>query len=185
MRQERNKSMQRLEPADPAALKTLKKRTKALASPPESSLLEEGAERLLVFKAGGRSFAFPSDQVRRVAAAPRVFPLPGLPPHIPGVANILGEILPVADLCLILGIETEPFGPEAKLIILEEGPAKLGLLAKEVEGMRELPRSDLHSSPFARNDALSRYAAWALLDGTVVLDKKALLGGPFLAAGEE
>ncbi|MEW6550456.1 MAG: chemotaxis protein CheW, partial [Spirochaetota bacterium] len=90
--------MQRLEPADPAALKALKERTKALARPPESSLLEEGAERLLVFKAGGRSFAFPSDQVRRVAAAPRVFPLPGLPPHIPGVANILGEILPVADL---------------------------------------------------------------------------------------
>jgi chemotaxis signal transduction protein len=177
--------MQRLDPPDPATLKALKVRTRALAAPSENETPAESAVRILVFEISGQRLSFPTNQVERVFISPKIFSMPGTPVHIPGVANILGEVLTILDLRPILGMETLPMGEKARILLLARETIKLGLLADSVEGILEFPNSAFHPIPLTLNKSLSRYATQVLLDGTVLLDKDALLGDQELAAGGE
>ncbi|TXT51125.1 MAG: purine-binding chemotaxis protein CheW [Spirochaetes bacterium] len=184
-KQENTESMQRLDPTDPATLMVLKARTRALAAPSDTGSPVQGASRILVFELGGQRFAFPTNQVDRVLLSPKIFPLPGTPAHILGVANILGEILPILDLRPLLGMEAALADANARLLLLEHGAVKLGLMADSVEGILEFPESSFHPTPPTLQRSLSRYATLVLLDGTVLLDRNALLGDQSLAAGRE
>jgi purine-binding chemotaxis protein CheW len=174
-----------MDPPDPATLKALKARTRVLAAPSENESPAESAVRILVFELGGQRLSFPTTQVDRILSAPKIFPLPGTPAHIPGVANILGEILPILDLRPVLGMETLPMDAKARILLLSHDTMKLGLLVDSVEGILEFPYSAFHPIPLTLQRSHSRYATQVLLDGTILLDKDALLGDQELAAGGE
>jgi chemotaxis signal transduction protein len=63
----------------------------------------EGAVRYLLLQAGDVLCAVPVSQVRRIARALPVHPLPGAAAALLGLAEFSGEPLPVLDLALLVG----------------------------------------------------------------------------------
>lgn len=102
---------------------------KALEPAPEQK------PRLLVFRAGGESYALSMDCVREVERVSRVAPVPGAPEFVRGLVNLRGEILPLLDLAALFGQKAEP--PAPRLIVAQASSADpvVALLVEELNGL--------------------------------------------------
>ncbi len=93
--------------------------------------------RHLLFRAAGNRFALPIENVLEVLRPLPVTPVPGVPDWLCGVANIRGDIVTVADLAPLLGLEDD--GQRNGLVIVRtEGADAFGLLFGDVVGIRPL-----------------------------------------------
>ncbi|UCH34028.1 MAG: purine-binding chemotaxis protein CheW [Armatimonadota bacterium] len=67
---------------------------------------------LVTFRLGNESYAVPADHARGIIARQAIVPIPSTPPHVLGVTSFRGEILPVFDLKVMLGLSQQPATPE-------------------------------------------------------------------------
>jgi chemotaxis signal transduction protein len=63
--------------------------------------------------------------------------VPGSPREILGVRNLRGQILPVIDLALLLGLNAAV--PPRQMLVAEAGSVKAGFAIAEVSNVGELP----------------------------------------------
>lgn len=61
--------------------------------------------QLVAFKLGREEFAFQMDRVREILRVTRPSEVPGSPKHVLGVLTVRGNILPVIDLRVMLGLD--------------------------------------------------------------------------------
>jgi len=88
-----------------------------------TSLLDSSAAvRACVFSLAGQSFAIDVTQVREVAIFEDWTTVPLAPPHLVGVANLRGDVVPIADARAVLGLPAR------------RGARKLSTLIVEAEG---------------------------------------------------
>lgn len=88
-----------------------------------TSLLDSAAAvRACVFSLGGRAFAIDVTQVREVAIFEDWTIVPLAPPHLVGVANLRGDVVPIADARAVLELPAR------------RGARKLSTLIVEAEG---------------------------------------------------
>jgi purine-binding chemotaxis protein CheW len=85
----------------------------------------------------GEQYAVPVAHVREVIGLDEVVPVPGTPGDVIGVRNLRGQILPVIELSVLLGISRE--APPRLLLIAEAGGLRAGLALDEVSGISDLP----------------------------------------------
>ena len=82
------------------------------------------------------AYAMPVEHVLEVADLGDVAPVPGSRPEMLGVRNMRGQILPVVDLALLLGI---PRGaPPGRLLVAEAGGHQAGFAIDEVSMVGDL-----------------------------------------------
>lgn len=79
-------------------------------------MFRDGAERLLVFRVGAERFGVALAAIREVIDAPAVRRLPDASPSMLGVVTVRGELLPLFDARVILGVEKASVAPGAALI---------------------------------------------------------------------
>ena len=65
--------------------------------------------------------------VREVLPMPEIAPLPGSPPHLLGLFNLRGEVVPLFDTARLLGLGPGPAGDQ--LVVAESVGAPAGLIA--------------------------------------------------------
>jgi purine-binding chemotaxis protein CheW len=140
---------------------------------------------VVVFELGGELYGVPVVDVAQVRELLPVVPLPNVSPHILGLVNLRGTILPVLDLRQRFGLDLVPDGPENRLIVLKalqradgtEGDP-VALQVDRVHSLARLPRTDVQSAPpgTGRVD-LACCAQVTVLDGRLLieLDVHALL----------
>jgi purine-binding chemotaxis protein CheW len=73
---------------------------------------------LLVGYLAERAFAIPAVAVDRIVRMVALTPLPGAPPHVVGLINVQGAVLPVVDPRPLLGVPTSEPHPDQDLVIL-------------------------------------------------------------------
>jgi purine-binding chemotaxis protein CheW len=99
----------------------------------------------VVVRLGGSRFAIQMDAVSEVGRLPGFTRVPGTPSWCAGVANWRGRILGVLDLRPLLDLPGEDSGRgrEARLVVLQNGVAQVGVLADRVDGVLEVEDDDL------------------------------------------
>ncbi len=146
------------------------------AAPPEPEL------QLVAFELDREEFGVPIGQVREVVRVSHISRVPQAPPHIRGVVNLRGRILPVVELRSRLGLPPAELTPRARIILVEVYGRTLGLLVDAVSRVVRVPRSAVVPPPeevvSGRSDYITGVARLAprpliLLD----LDKALLLTG--------
>lgn len=88
--------------------------------------------RLVVFQLEAESFALPIAAVREVVRVPGITRVPQAPPHVRGVMNLRGRIVPVVEVRTRLGLEAAVPGPRSRVVIAEVRGRLLGLLVDAV-----------------------------------------------------
>jgi chemotaxis signal transduction protein len=78
----------------------------------------------------------PVGHVLEVAELGQVRCVPGARPELLGIRNLRGQILPVVDLALLLGVERT--APPRCLLLAEAGGRQAGFAIDEVTGIGEL-----------------------------------------------
>ena len=101
--------------------------------------------QLCTFHLGDGSFALPVGAVREVLRPPRLTPVPLAPPDVIGVANLRGQIVPVLDLRLRLGVDASK--EAAHVLVLRVSDAVFGVAVDSVGDVVEVDRSAFEPVP--------------------------------------
>lgn len=93
---------------------------------------------LVVVRLGGCRYSLPMSSVAEVGRPPELTRVPGLPAFVAGVANWRGRVLAVLDLRGLLAAETAPLDRRGRLVVLNHGGVRVGLLVEGVAGGAQL-----------------------------------------------
>lgn len=95
---------------------------------------------------GDETLAVPLDSVREFVEADDLTPVPSTPPHVLGLLNHRGELLPVVDLADALGVQGslgEALGPVI-VVDLADGPT--GVAVDAIVGTEDVPGEAFEAS---------------------------------------
>ncbi len=126
--------------------------------------------QIVVFLIEHRPYGLPLEAVERVLPMVDISPLPCAPPVLLGVVDYHGEILPVMDLRVRLGLPSrdEPVLTE-RLLVVTTPRRRLAIATDEVAGIRAVEPAQMHS-PAGLPLGLPQVAGIAVLDeGLVVI----------------
>lgn len=129
----------------------------------------------LEFELSGMSFAFEIRCIREVMrnTAP-VTPLPGLAQFYLGLSNVRGEIVPVIDLALYLGIP-KPQKELKSLILLQAEDIIIAFPCERIVRTREFSKKELQSAIAAQSQTIAAIAEGCGPKGIIVLDGQAFI----------
>jgi chemotaxis signal transduction protein len=129
----------------------LRENTALVAAPPEtraSALLS-----LLVFRVGQERLAILADDAHRVTPCSRIRRVPHRTNHvIAGIANIGGELTPVAHLGAILGVDA--CASPTHFVVIGSVLARWAFAVDELEGVVRVERATLLPAPTTVRHAL-------------------------------
>jgi len=144
-------------------------------STPESPSAEV---ELLSFRLADEEYSVDIMSVREIRGWTRATPLPHAPPHVRGVINLRGTVLPVVDLSVRLGMAPVPGDSRNVIIVVQVGSQTTGLLVNAVSDILSVPRSELQPPPELVADGEQSFIeALTIVDGRMirVLDLRAVL----------
>lgn len=109
--------------------------------------------QVLCFVVGGRSFAVDIMGIREILRNQRFTPVPHTPPHVAGVLNLRGELIPVVDVHRVLLGHSNPHpGEDSKLIVAHARGKTAGLLVDELMDVISVQPESLAPVPGAYGD---------------------------------
>jgi len=128
--------------------------------------------KVITFTWGTELYAVPLADTREVAKITTITPVPGLPPALLGAMNLRGDILPVVNARVLLGLEQGQISPTARLIIVAHAVEMVGLLVDSIGDVLEVPATGRQVAP---SDLIARQEV--LHDGRLlnVLDLRRVL----------
>lgn len=105
-------------------------------------------ERTFVaFRLDREEFGLPVASVREVLRVGELTRVPQAPPHIRGVTNVRGSILPVVEVRTRIGLAPLDPGPAARIVVLEIGERALGLLVDRVTHVVKVKATEIEPPP--------------------------------------
>lgn len=105
-------------------------------------------ERTFVsFRLDREEFGLPVASVREVLRVGELTRVPQAPPHIRGVTNVRGSILPVVEVRTRIGLAPLDPGPAARIVVLEVGERALGLLVDRVTHVVKVKATEIEPPP--------------------------------------
>lgn len=122
---------------------------------------EEAPREYLAFRLAEEMYALPIEALREITKVPVLTEVPRAPRSLLGVLNLRGEVLPVYDLKLRLGLSDTPApiaGPQAqpeqlprsaRILVVNEDGGDAGLLVDQVLEVVRLRPSTIEAPPRA------------------------------------
>ncbi|MCX5753340.1 MAG: chemotaxis protein CheW [Candidatus Krumholzibacteria bacterium] len=107
-------------------------------------------EQLVTFRLGAEYYGIHVSKVREILRPLELFPVPGMGKDIEGVINLRGEIIPVAKLHSLLGIEPAANGDaphKRRMIIIEASRGSFGFFVDEVLEVTRIQMEDMQAAP--------------------------------------
>jgi purine-binding chemotaxis protein CheW len=163
--------------------------TTELALPAETGVQQRVSGKYLTFRVGPESFGIEVTKVREIMRLQPITRVPQMPPHLKGVLNLRGKIIPVTDLRLRLGVgdgqDTDQTCIVVVQVTLHSGNViAMGLIVDGVEEVINFAASDIEAAPdFGAAVDTSYIRGMAKVKGKVktLLDIDRVVGGDALA----
>ena len=111
-----------------------------------------GPNQYLTFLLGEEEYGVEILTVQEVKAFTALTPLPTVPPHVRGVMNLRGTIIPVIDLRKLFGTGTTECTPLTVTVVVTIGTKVVGLLADAVSDVVSIAADDIREPPDCGED---------------------------------
>ena len=110
--------------------------------------------QLVTFRLGREHYGIPVGKVKEIIRPMEACPIPGMAGPVEGVINLRGEIIPVLRIHLVLGSrETEEDNSrKQRVIILESGEGRFGIVVDEVRDVVKIEDEEIKPSPGVSSD---------------------------------
>lgn len=109
------------------------------------------AGKYLTFKLGKEEFGIQVLRVKEIMGVQDITAVPGTPPHLKGVLNLRGKIIPVVDLRLKFAFPDAPFTQTTCIVVVqvlqESETSMIGLIVDGVCEVLNLAASDIENPP--------------------------------------
>ena len=133
--------------------------------------------RLVCFELRGQELALPIGDVRETLPVQPVTKVFLTPACLAGVFSLRGEIVPVIDLGVLLGLARTEVGEDSKIVVVEHAAGTAGIVVDRLRDLRTIDQA-LEPAPsnLASDIAGLLLGVAATTTGTVrVLDARAVL----------
>lgn len=114
----------------------------------------EPEHHLVTFFLDKEEYGVPVLRSREIVRVGDITRIPEAPPHIRGVFNLRGRILPIVDLRTRLGLPPAVITPKSRIILVDAHGRQLSVLVDAVSRMTRVPASAVKPPPA---DVLSTY----------------------------
>ena len=132
--------------------------------------VDEERIKMVIFRAGGRRYAFYGRDIREILTPREIAWAPGLPEYLPGLINVRGDVESVIDIRFFLGGERGDCAQCYIALAVCDG-FRSGVLVEAVEDVVDIPLSAVRPVLATLPDAVRELVAGEFEDreGLVVL----------------
>jgi purine-binding chemotaxis protein CheW len=115
---------------------------------------------LLTFELGNEYFALDAMKVNHILEVPKITRVPDTPEYLKGVINLHGNIIPIADLRMMMGFGVSEYTADSAIVVIgpdEHQDSSLGLIVDmvkevvETEGLEMKPTVDNRENSMLNN----------------------------------
>ncbi len=103
--------------------------------------------QLLTFRLGEEAFGLEILRVQEIKGYSAITPLPNAPPHVKGVMNLRGAVVPIVDLRRKFGMAPTEYTRFTVIVLVTVGPKLVGLVVDAVSDVIELAAGDIEPPP--------------------------------------
>jgi chemotaxis signal transduction protein len=114
-----------------------------------SEAQEMSEVQLVTFMLGAEEFGVPISQIQEIDRLGRITKVPNAAQFIEGITNLRGEVIPVLDTRRRFELEAKPSDDRTRIIIVDLGGIKTGLVVDSVREVLNLARKDIAPPPEA------------------------------------
>lgn len=139
----------------------------------KSESIEKLNGKYLLFNVEQTLYGVPLTLVLEIIQTNNITHLPGVAPHIKGIINLRGKIVPVLDVRLKFGLPERPFDDKTCIIVMEIQEMQIGLLVDSVSEVLTVNSSQLSLPPKTKE-----MSAW-YISSIVEFGKKIVLNIDF------
>lgn len=101
----------------------------------------------LTFALGQEEYGVEILKVQEIKGYPVITPIPNTPPHVKGVMNLRGTIIPVVDLRMRLGMAEAQSTRCTVIVVVKVGSKTVGLVMDSVSDVLDIPKADIQATP--------------------------------------
>jgi len=94
--------------------------------------------QFVIFKLGDEEYGTDIMNVQEIILPPKITSLPGTPPHVLGIVNLRGAIVPIINLKQRLGLEDSEDTEETRVIIVKVENHSYGIIVDSVQEVLRL-----------------------------------------------
>lgn len=102
---------------------------------------------LVAFRVAGQDYCIDIMAVREIRGWTPATALPHSPPHVRGVINLRGQVVPILDLAARLGLPAPEPCSRHVIVIVAVGERVMGLLVEAVSEILSVPEGAIHPAP--------------------------------------
>lgn len=117
---------------------------------------ERSEVQLVTFLLGGEEYGVPISQIQEIDRLSKITKVPKAAQFVEGVTNLRGEVIPVLDTRKRFDLETKASDDRSRIIIVELGGVKTGLIVDSVREVLSLPRRDIAPPPEAIHSGIDQ-----------------------------
>ena len=126
--------------------------------------------QLITFQIGEQTLGIDIMAIREIRAWSPVTPLPNAPPHVRGVVNLRGVVLPVLDLSQRLDWGATDPSLRHVIIVVRIGEQLQGLIVDAVNDIVSVPDGDMQLPPDIGENPANNF-----LEGLATIDDRLIL----------
>jgi purine-binding chemotaxis protein CheW len=119
------------------------------------------AGKYLTFQLANEEFGVRVLKVREIMGVQEITAVPQTPPHVKGVINLRGKVIPVIDLRLKFGLAAADYGQRTCIIVTQvqgdSGPILMGVVVDGVSEVLNLTAAEIEDTPDFGEDAAGNY----------------------------
>ena len=119
------------------------------------------AGKYLTFQLANEEFGIRVLKVREIMGLQEITAVPQTPPHIKGVINLRGKVVPVNDLRLKFGVATAEYTQRTCIIVTqvqgESGPILMGIIVDGVSEVLNLTAAEIEDTPDFGEEIAGQY----------------------------
>ncbi|TCD10930.1 purine-binding chemotaxis protein CheW [Oricola cellulosilytica] len=102
---------------------------------------------IISFRLGDQIYCVDIMAVREIRGWAPCTSMPHSPPHVLGVINLRGTVIPVVDAAIRIGLQAAEPTERSAIIVIDQGATLFGLLVESVSDMIRIRKSDLQPVP--------------------------------------
>ena len=95
-----------------------------------------GPLRLVCFELRGQELALPIDDVKETLPVPPITRVFLVPACLAGVFSLRGDIVPVIDLGVLLGLPATAAGDDSKIVVVDHAAGRVGVVVDRLRDLR-------------------------------------------------
>jgi chemotaxis signal transduction protein len=105
--------------------------------------------QLVTFMLGAEEYGVPISQIQEIDRLAKITKVPKAAEFIEGITNLRGEVIPVLDTRKRFDLEVKPADDRTRIIIVDLGGVKTGLVVDSVREVLNLAKKDIAPPPEA------------------------------------